>query len=314
MFLYQFEDRSSAMLEEVTAGLSRDQKTLSSKYFYDKRGSELFEAICELDEYYLTRCELEIMERHIHEICHSLDKGCLLVELGSGSSLKTRLLLSNMDDLAAYVPVDISAKFLQQTVEELENEYSGLKVMPVARDFTRAFDIPDLPDAGRTVLYYPGSTIGNFPRAQARAFLGRLSGMLSRGDGLLIGVDALKDVSVLEAAYNDTQGITASFNKNILIRLNKELDANFDIHRFTHKAWFNYEEKRMEMHLISDIEQTVTIGDATFHFREGETMHTENSCKYSEEDFRSLISGLFEVENMWMDSRAFFHVYYLRKS
>ncbi len=313
MFLYQFEDLRSAMLEDATAGLSRDQKSLSSKYFYDKRGSELFEAICELDEYYLTRSEIKIMERHIREICSSLGKRCLLVELGSGSSSKTRLLLKNMDDLTAYVPVDISGKFLQQTVNELEKEYPALKVMPVVRDYTQPFDIPDIPDVRRTVLYFPGSTIGNFPKAQARAFLERLCSILSVGDGLLIGVDALKDVSVLEAAYNDSQGITAAFNKNILIRLNKELEANFDINRFTHKAWFNSEEKRIEMHLISDTEQTVTIRDMPFHFREGETIHTENSCKYSDEDFRSLVAGLFEIEHMWMDSSAFFYVYYLRK-
>lgn len=314
MFLYQSEHRNNTMLEEVAAGLCGDPKSLSSKYFYDKRGSELFEAICGLDEYYLTRSEFEIMERHIHEICQHLGKSCLLVELGSGSSLKTRLLLDNLDDLPAYVPVDISGKFLRETVHELEKEYPGLRVMPVVRDYTRPFDIPDVPEAGRTVIYFPGSTIGNFSSTQARAFMEYLSGMLARDDGLLIGVDALKDVSVLEAAYNDSQGITAAFNKNILVRLNNELGTNFDISRFTHRAWFNSEEKRIEMHLVSDSEQKVTIRDTAIHFREGETVHTENSCKYSDEDFRSLVNGLFEVEQRWVDSNAFFYVYYLRKS
>lgn len=313
MFLFQYEDPKKAMLEEVKKGLRREQKALSSKYFYDKRGSELFEAICELDEYYLTRCELEIMRCHNDEICNFLGKHCLLVELGSGSSLKTRLLLENMDNLAAYAPLDISEKFLKETVHKLEKEFPGLNVIPVAADYTRHFDIPDIPFARRTVLYYPGSTIGNFPRSQARAFLERFSSLLSEGDGLLIGVDALKDVPVLEAAYNDSKGVTAAFNKNMLNHLNEELDTDFDIDLFTHKAWFNSGKKRIEMHLISDTEQTVTIQDITFHFSKGESIHTENSCKYSDSDFRSLISGLFEVVQMWTDSRSYFSLYYLRK-
>lgn len=307
----EIEITRSTFYRDVTEGLSRPQKELPSKYFYDERGSELFEEICSLEEYYLTRAELELMETHIEEICSSIGQNTLLVELGSGSSKKTRLLLEHLDQVAAYIPVDISSDFLNSEADKLQAEFPDLTVDPVAADYTRPFPLPFREKAKRTVLYFPGSTIGNFTRKRARKFLERMAGLLEPGDGFLIGADLLKDVKILEAAYNDSKGVTAQFNLNLLRRINRELDGNIDPDQFEHLAFFNEEKSRIEMHLKSVAEQTVSIGGNTFHFREGETIHTENSHKYSKEDFQDLISDHFTVQKSWTDSRSYFCLYYL---
>jgi dimethylhistidine N-methyltransferase len=302
---------AATLFDDVIEGLSQSSKQIPSKYFYDERGSELFEQICRLEEYYPTRAELEIMENYIDEICMKTGRDTLLVELGSGSSTKTRLLLSHHPDLAGYVPVDISTEFLDKSVADLRREFPDLTIEPVAADYTRPFDIPLRHKAQRTVVYYPGSTLGNFTRPKARRFLESLRPLLGNNGSLLIGLDLKKDRSVLEAAYNDRNGITEAFNKNLLVRLNRELNADFDIDRFDHHAFFNDRENRVEMHLVSRDDQTVTIGDYTFEFKKGESVHTENSCKYCMPDILELTAGNYNIDMIWTDSRNYFSVIHL---
>ncbi len=308
----QLETVSSTFFQDVKDGLSKPQKELPSKYFYDERGSELFEKICTLDEYYLTRAELDLMETHIEEICSSIGENTLLAELGSGSSKKTRLLLEHLDEIEAYIPVDISADFLNSTAESLREEFPDLTVHPVAADYTRPFPLPFRDRAERTVLYFPGSTIGNFTQDRAKRFLGRMAGLLEPGDGFLIGADRVKDINLLEAAYNDKDGVTAQFNLNLLRRINLELGADFDLNQFKHHAFFNEEKSRIEMHLESLADQSVSIAGSTYHFSTGETIHTENSHKYSREHFENLVAGLFTIEKEWRDRYELFSLFYLR--
>lgn len=303
-------DTQSSLYKDAVEGLRKTQKELKSKYFYDETGSELFEQICELEEYYPTDCEIEIMQENVAEMSRLIGPRVQLVELGSGSSLKTRLLLDVLEDVASYVPVDISGDFLQSIAQKLNEEYTDLPIHPVAADYTMPFHIPDIEERNRRVVYYPGSTIGNFTRENARTFLADVAGMLAPGDGLLIGVDMKKDTDVLELAYDDPKGVTAAFNKNVLQRLNHELDANFDLNQFEHDAFYNIEEGRIEMHLRSLADQTVTIGSESFSFREGETIHTENSHKYNIGEFEELASDHFNRLKSWTDSRSYFSVHY----
>ncbi len=299
------------MLQEVLAGLINPQKLISSKYFYDKRGSQLFEEICSLDEYYLTDAELQIMEENIREITEYLGPGIELIELGSGSSTKTRLLLDHLSDISAYIPIDISGDFLSETTDRLRADYPELNVRPVVADYTRQVNLPLQPGGNKRVIYFPGSTIGNFDPEEAKAFLDRLSKLLGENDGLLIGVDLIKDREILHNAYNDSKGVTAEFNKNLLVRLNRELDADFDPDQFRHLAFFNDEESRIEMHLESLKDQVIRIGGREILFRRGETIHTENSCKYSLESFTRLVSDHYSVQKVWTDQEDLFSVQYL---
>lgn len=297
---------------EVIEGLSRPQKSIPSKYFYDERGSELFEAISELEEYYPTRTELAIMEEYIAEMAAAVGPRVELIEPGSGSSRKTRLLLDALNDPAAYVPIDISGEFLNLVVEGLRSDYPELAIRPVRADYTRPFEIDD-DDLSyrRRVVYYPGSTIGNFEPGKARAFLDLIANLVGPGGGLLIGVDLKKDKEILEAAYNDAGGVTAEFNRNMLKRMNRELGANFEVQNFDHNAFYNEEEGRIEMHLVSREEQHVEIGRIAFLFREGESIHTENSYKYSVDEFRELAADRFDLQEVWTDSEELFSVLYL---
>jgi dimethylhistidine N-methyltransferase len=300
------------MLDEVLETLSRPQKCLPSKYFYDERGSRLFEQICDLEEYYPTDADLEIMSKNISAITDQLGSGIELIELGSGSSRKTRLLLEELQDLAAYMPVDISEEFLKGVADQLRADYPGLTVIPIAADYTRPFQIPDAAQPyTKRVAYYPGSTIGNFTPENARNFLGVINSLVQPDGGLLVGVDLKKDKEILERAYNDSQGITAAFNKNILIRLNRELGADFKVDQYEHRAFFNEEEGRIEMHLVSQQDQTVTIDHAEFFIQQGETIHTENSYKYTLEEFEELVAPHFTVEQVWTDRHDYFSVQYL---
>lgn len=310
----QLKESSRNILNEVLTGLSKSQKTLPSKYFYDKIGSGLFEKICELDEYYLTRTEISILLNNIDDISNVMGKNIRLVELGSGSSLKTRLILDHVENIHSYIPVDISEDFLTDIVKDLQKEYPNLKIQPVAADYTEGFSIPGSPESGsRKIAYYPGSTIGNFTRDNARNFIGSISQLVGKEGGLLIGFDLIKDRKTLIEAYDDSEGVTAAFNKNILNRINKELNADFNIDRFEHRVLFNETEKRIEMHLVSTNNQRVTVAGREFFFEEGETIHTENSHKYSLESFREMTEPYFSDVTTWTDSESKFCIQFLTK-
>ncbi|MDZ7755559.1 L-histidine N(alpha)-methyltransferase [Rhodohalobacter sp.] len=307
----QEKNVNNSMSEEVLAGLSKSQKTLPSKYFYDKRGSALFEDICELDEYYLTRTELEIMNGNIDAIAAKLGENIQLIELGSGSSVKTRLLLDHLNSINSYIPVDISDDFLAEVAENLQGEYPVLDIIPVAADYTQPFELPRTKPGVRKIAYYPGSTIGNFTKENAAEFLALIADLAGEDGGLLIGFDLLKEKETLVDAYDDSKGVTAEFNKNILLRLNRELNANFDLDLFEHRAVFNEEKSRMEMHLESKADQFVNISDAQIHFEKGETIHTENSHKYSLESFKELTESHFRTVETWTDPESMFAIQFL---
>ena len=300
-------------LHDVLAGLRSRPKRLPSKYFYDRRGSQLFDRICELEEYYLTRTELAIMRAHADEMAGALGERCVLIEYGSGSSRKTRILLDHLTEPAAYVPVDISREHLFRAAARLARKYPALAVHPVCADFTAPFDLPSLDcGCGPRIVYFPGSTIGNFDPRETVELLGRIADLVGLGGGLLIGADLRKPVSILEPAYNDAQGVTAQFNLNLLARINRELGAEFRLDRFRHHAFFNDAESRIEMHLISTADQSVRIDGAVIDFRRGESIHTENSYKYSLDHFRALAAEAgFRVERVWTDPDALFSVQYL---
>lgn len=293
-------------------GLQKPRKELPSKYFYDEIGSDLFEQICELDEYYPTRTEFGIMRAQAQEIAALLGPHCLLIEYGSGSSKKTCELLDVLQSPVGYVPIDISKEQLMQSVVALAELYPDLEMLPVCADYTSDFEIPmpTRPVAHR-VGYYPGSTIGNFDPGPARDFLRQIA-RTCNGGGLLIGVDLKKDFNILHRAYNDQQGLTAQFNKHILVRINQELGANFLINQFGHYAFYNPGESRIEMHLVSLKEQAVQLGDVEISFKLGESIWTESSYKYTPEEFAQLAATAgFRVEACWTDPREFFSVQYL---
>ena len=300
--------------KEVAEGLSKSQKQLPSKYFYDEKGSDLFEQIARLDEYYLTRCEKEILQKNIKEIADYIGSDVMLIELGSGSSYKTRFLLEELSDLSTYIPVDISEEFLLKTVNRLRLEYPKISIIPVFADYTSRFELP-ITEGSRQkqVVFFPGSTIGNFDPQEAQEFLRNIAGITGENSEMLIGVDLKKEIDVLESAYNDQQGVTAEFNKNILAHINRQLDANFEIEKFRHKAFYNEEAGRIEMHLVSTDKQMVCVGDHEIGFEEGESIHTENSYKYSLDDFKALVSDWFAVEKVWTDDDDLFSVQYLVK-
>ncbi len=293
-------------------GLQKSQKEIPSKFLYDERGSKLFDAICETDDYYPTRTEIGIMKQHVEEMVEALGPRVLLAEYGSGSSLKTRILLDHVDDLALYVPIDISRAHLAESAEVIAERYPHIPVQPLCADYTEAFDLPEPPrPASRTVVYYPGSTLGNFQPDDARRFLTGIADTVGADGGLLIGVDLRKDVDVLRAAYNDSEGVTAAFNKNLLRRMNRELDATFDLDQFEHEAVWNEDAGCIEMHLRSRGNQTVTVAGEPIAFAEGETIRTEYSYKYTLDDFEALAAeaGL-GVEEVWTDDRSYFSVQY----
>jgi dimethylhistidine N-methyltransferase len=305
---------SGEMRDEILSGLKRPQKSIASKYFYDERGSLLFEQITHLEEYYLTRAERQIMQRHIGEIADLIGENSVIIEPGSGSCNKMRLLLDHLPGLAACIPVDISREYLGEVVQELRRDYPHLLVKPVCADYTQPFSLPEIDRPfDYYVVYYPGSTIGNFQPCEAQEFLKMLAGFMVPGGGLLIGVDLQKDKQILEAAYDDREGITAAFNKNILLRLNRELNGNFLLNRFDHLAFYNDEKGRVEMHLKSRCAQTVELAGETIHFSKGETIHTENSYKYSLGGFQTLAANWFTVKKVWTDDEELFSLQYLVK-
>ena len=300
------------MLHDAVTGLTAPRKTLPSKYFYDEEGSRLFDEITELDEYYPTRTEAKIMREHGADMAAALGEGVMMMEYGSGSSVKTRILLDHMEEMAAYVPVDISGDYLLQIADQLQADFPHIPVMPVVADFTKPFILPRTPKpAQRKVVYFPGSTIGNFTRDQAVEILKHMATLCGEG-GALIGVDLLKPTETLYAAYNDARGVTAQFNLNVLKRLNSELGANFDLGSFTHEALFNQDESRIEMNLFSTREQRVRLNGSTVSFDEGESILTEYSHKYTLESFAAMAATAgFTVEQVWTDEDNLFSVQYL---
>jgi dimethylhistidine N-methyltransferase len=302
-------------VDEVLRGLRSPQKELPCKLFYDRTGSELFEQITSLDEYYPTRAELRILRFSAQDMAARLGPECLLIEYGSGSSTKTRLLLDKLERPAAYVPIDISRDLLEQSAAELSRTYPDLRVVPVCADYTSSLQLPNpLPRHARRVAYYPGSTIGNFVPEDARRFMARMADVCGRGGGLLIGVDLKKDPLMLHRAYNDALGVTAAFNTNILVRLNRELGANFAVDRFRHYAFYNPVFARVEMHLVSLDEQTVRVHNVDIHFERGESIWTEASYKYAPQEFAVLAAGAgWHVDQVWTDDRGLFSVQYLTR-
>jgi dimethylhistidine N-methyltransferase len=296
---------------DVVAGLSRSWKCLPAKYFYDAAGSWLFDRITELPEYYLTRIEIGILRRHAAAMAARCGPRCLLIELGAGSLAKVRLLLDRLDRPAGYVPVDMAGDHLRAAVAALADDYPALDVRPVVADFTAAFASPVLP-ARRRVVYFPGSTLGNLDPLEADALLRRVARLVGPGGGLLLGVDLRKPVDVLQRAYNDAAGVTAAFNRNLLVRINRELGADFDPAAFRHHAFFNGGPSRVEMHLVSEGRQRVGVGSSTFDFRPGESIHTENSYKYDLDELaaRAARCGL-RLDEAWTDDQQYFAVQYL---
>ena len=307
---------SGSFLDDVVAGLSRPQKELPPKYFYDERGSALFEAICELPEYYPTRTETAIMYAHAREMARHLGPRCALIEYGSGNSRKTRILIGELAPVA-YVPIDIARAQLEASATELARMFPGLTILAVSADYSRPFVLPRLTgvDARRRVIYFPGSTIGNFTTAEAAAFLSNARTVAGAGGAMLIGVDLKKDPALLHAAYNDAQGVTAAFNLNLLTRINRELGADFDVAAFHHRAFYDEAFGRVEMHLVSMRDQRVTLRGHVFRFRSGETIHTENSYKYSVAQFQELARGAgYTPQLCWTDPQQLFGVHYLTVS
>ncbi len=307
------DDRSSDDLAELIAGLSQPQKMISPKYFYDEHGSELFEQITRQPEYYPTRTELSILRLYVGEISEALGDGVSLIEFGAGASVKVRILLDHVEGIRVFVPVDISGDHLALAAKELADDYPNIEVLPVAADFTRPFDLPSpkvMPE--RNVVFFPGSTIGNFAPDDALALLDTMRTVAKSGGALLIGVDLKKDAGVLERAYNDAAGITAAFNLNMLTHLNRNYGADFDTRKFMHRSLYNERHGRIEMHLVSIEPQSVALGDKTFDLKVGEYILTECSYKYTLEEFAELAAKAgFEVERVWTDVAANFSLQYL---
>jgi L-histidine N-alpha-methyltransferase len=298
--------------EEVLAGLGKAEKTLPCKFFYDARGSQLFEEICELEEYYPTRTELTIMEAHGPQMADEIGPRASVIEYGSGSSRKTRVLLDALEKPAVYVPIDISRETLLESAEAISKQYPDLEVFPVSADYLSPIALPEgLSEDGQRVVYFPGSTIGNFVPDDARAFLSRMVEQAGPEGSVLIGVDLKKDVKTLERAYDDEAGVTARFNRNLLARINRELGADFAVESFVHEARWNPEEGRVEMHLVASEACEVEIGEERIHFGPGESIHTESSYKYEIAEFEELAHSAGLVRRAcWTDPQNLFGILY----
>jgi dimethylhistidine N-methyltransferase len=313
---YEYQDLKPAegsFLEDVVAGLTAPRKYLPPKYFYDARGSELFEAICELPEYYPTRTELAMLEATAPEMAARVGPRPSIIEYGTGSGRKTALLIEALQP-AAYVAIDISSEPLRAAVAALAVRFPEVHMAALCADYTRGLTLPRLNvlDSRRRVVYFPGSTIGNFTIAEALAFLRNAREVAGRHGAMLVGVDLKKDPALLHAAYNDSQGVTAAFNLNVLARINRELGGDFDLTRFEHRAHYDEKAGRIEMHLVSTVQQEVTVAGRRFSFAAGESIHTENSYKYSVQDFQALAREAgFDPQYYWVDRQRLFSIHYL---
>jgi dimethylhistidine N-methyltransferase len=306
-----------SLRDELLTGLRLDSKKISPKFLYDETGSALFEKICDLREYYVTRTETGILRQNLEEITSMIGRDCRLMEYGSGSSTKTRLLLDLLEGEVSYFPVDISQEFLLRSAEELRKLYPKVTIVPISADFTKPFKIPEPLNSpgGNTAVFFPGSTLGNFEPIEALQFLRNTAERFEHGCKLLLGIDLVKDVGRLEAAYNDEQGVTAAFNLNLLRRFNREFEADFDVNLFSHRAFFSQERSRIEMHLVSHEDQKVRLGSEVIRFKRGETVHTESSYKYTPQNFQALAwaAGFVPIK-MWTDEQKLFAVYLLNNT
>jgi dimethylhistidine N-methyltransferase len=310
--LLQRSPATLGFLAETLVGLSKSPKELLCKFFYDDRGAKLFQKICELPEYYITRTELGILRLRGAEIAEALGPNIELIGLGTGAGTKTKILLEELPDPSVYIPIDISQEQLRKSTERFRKLLPKLEILPIAADYLAPFELP-LPrkPSSRSIVYFPGSTIGNFEPVAAIKFLRRLSDLCGTDGGLLIGVDLQKDPRIIEAAYNDSQGVTADFNLNLLVRANRELGANFDLNNWRHRAIYDRSDGRVEMYLISQIDQRVRIDDREFHFSANEKVLTEYSYKHTPEGFAALAGQAgFRFEQLWTDDARLFGVFY----
>jgi dimethylhistidine N-methyltransferase len=306
------DEHHGEFARDMLAALHRHPRSISPKYFYDMQGSALFDRICDLPEYYPTRTEIGILEDNARAIAQQMGPAAEIVEFGAGSLRKVRILLDAADAPARYVPIDISGEHMTQAAAVLRRDYPSLQVEPVVGDYTQALALPPaLPGKGRRIGFFPGSTIGNFTPDDAVRFLGMSARML-RGGALVVGADLVKDPAVLHAAYSDSQGVTAAFNLNLLARANRELDADFDLSKFAHSAFYNAPQRRIEMHLMSLRKQCVSVLGQQFELQEGETIHTENSHKFTIDSLRALaLSAGFTPGPVWTDAARLFCVHWL---
>jgi len=300
-----------SFLSDVMAGLQASPRRISSKYFYDADGSDLFEQICELEEYYVTRTELGVLQEFGSQMAAAMGANTVVVEFGSGSAVKTEILLSHLESPRAWVPVDISESALQASEVRMNQAFPGLEVSTVHADFTQSFALPNF-DGGRQFVFYPGSTIGNFGPVEVSRFLSRVREMVGEEGGMLIGVDLKKSAAILHSAYNDSKGVTAAFNKNLLIRMQNRLAAEVDVDAFEHYAFFNPCEGRIEMHLVASKPTRIVVENHVFEFVSGDSILTEFSYKYSKPQFESVAKSCgFSVENYWTDENEYFGVWLL---
>jgi dimethylhistidine N-methyltransferase len=310
------EPKEQKFRVDVLEGLARAEKRLPTQYLYDQRGSELFERICELEEYYPTRTELSIFEHHIDDMAEAIGPEAMVIEYGSGTGLKPRILLRALKQPVAYVPVEISRAHLLRSAEALDAEFPSVEVLPVCADFTQPFEIPQPSrPARRRMVFFPGSTIGNFPPEDAERLLGQMGDDVGPGGAVLIGVDLRKDRQTLERAYDDAKGVTAAFNLNLLKRINTELEADFDISAFRHRAIYDETHGRIVMQLVSQRAQSITIAGQHFDFAQGEAVTTEYSHKHTLETFATMAQRVgLRVARVWTDPAKLFSVQYLQRS
>jgi dimethylhistidine N-methyltransferase len=295
--------------EELLLGLTAEQKSISSKYFYDKRGSELFDQITQVQDYYPTRIEQKIMRDNIVEICSSLNKDTLLIEPGSGSNKKIRFLLGCTDTIAAYMPIDVSEAYMQEQAEDLQADFMELSIHPVSGDYSAGLTSHSaLADFDSRLVFYPGSSLGNFSKSKAREILASFASFVGSEGKLLIGLDLQKPKAILERAYDDSQGITAEFNLNALACLNDKFGTDFDLSNFKHLAFYNEAETRIEMHLVSSCDQRVQVAGQEIFIKEAETICTEYSYKYDIKQFAADLSDLMTLKQTWMDEKQYFSV------
>jgi dimethylhistidine N-methyltransferase len=305
----------SDFLYDIIHGLSQSPKTLPCKYFYDERGSQLFEQICTTDEYYITRTELALLKQIMPELAELMGAGCDILEFGSGAGIKIQTLLRGLTEPRSYIPVDISEEILQSSAKKLEIVFPKIEVHPIVGDYTKEIVLPELfgqETPHKKMVFFPGSTISNFDESSAFTFLTKIHSLLNSGDVLFIGVDLVKPIEILHAAYNDEQGVTAEFNMNLLHRINQSFADSIDLNKFAHHAFFNEERSRIEMHLVSTEKQKIEIAGNHFSFEEGEGIHTENSYKYSVESFQNLAQKCgFQSKKAWVDEDQLFSLHYL---
>jgi L-histidine N-alpha-methyltransferase len=312
---HDFAPVQESFRDALVEGLSQPSKSIPCRFLYDAQGSILFDAICELDEYYPTRTELSILNRHAPEIAAHIGPHARLIEFGASSSQKVRIILAALDRPDAYVPVDVSQTHLRQAAQDIAKDFPDIQVVAIAADYTQPFVLPEVLKRGdgRRFGFFPGSTIGNLTAPEALDFLSLWAHQLGAGGGMVVGVDLQKDASVLEAAYNDAKGVTANFSRNLLARANRELAADFDLARFRHDAHYNTDKGRIEIHLQSLADQDVQAAGRSFHFGKGEKIHTEYSYKYTLDGFRALARDAgFEPVEAWTDPDQLFSVHYLQ--